>query len=94
MDRHVMGDQVTVADQLVVLDRHVTQVASDGGQDQFPTVPPLRAGRVIDHVRGDQFLYCRLIAGSTPLKEFLDDLSGGSSPPVLEFHRTIMPTQR
>jgi len=58
----VLGHYVTVADEVVLFDGDRSQVVVDDVQDSRETAATLQAGRVVDHVLGDEVIEDKTLA--------------------------------
>jgi hypothetical protein len=73
--RHVVGDEVAVFDQVVVVDvRCRPEIVGDGCEDQLPTFTTLRACGVVDHVWRDEFVDDGVVTRAPSSKELFDDV--------------------
>jgi dihydrofolate reductase len=86
----VLGHDVTVADEVVLFDRDRSQVVVDGAQDSRETAATLQAGRVIDHVLGDEVVEDEILARLLATEQLLDHIPCAPSTHVDSIPPTAM----
>ena len=68
---HVVRDELSIGDQVVVLDFTVTKVMPNGVQDLPQSLSALRPSGVIDHVLGHQVVEYMVVPGKLSPEELL-----------------------
>ena len=68
----VLGHDVTVADEVVLFDGDRSEVVVDHAQDLREPAATLRAGRVVDHVLGDEVVEDEGVARLLATEQLLD----------------------
>ena len=86
----VLGHEVTVADEVVLFDGDRSQVVVDGAQDSRETAATLQAGRVIDHVLGDEVVEDEILARLLATEQLLDHIPCAPSTHVDSIPPTAM----
>jgi len=70
----VLRDEITLAEEMVLLDGDRPEVAVNRSQDPPETLAALKPGRVIDHVGSDEFVEHRVIAVLLGPEQLSDDV--------------------
>jgi dihydrofolate reductase len=86
----VLGHDVAVADEVVLFDGDRSQVVVDDAQDPRETAATLQAGRVIDHVVGDEVVEDNTLARLLATEQLLDHLPCAPSTHVDSIPPTAM----
>jgi len=71
----VLGDDVTIADEVMLFDCDRSQVVVDDAQDSRETGATLRARRVVDHVLGDEVVEDEILTRLLATEQLLDHLA-------------------
>src|SRR3954452_15549597 len=79
VQREVLRHEVAVPDEVVLFEGDRSEVAVDGAQDRGQPAAPLRTGRVVDHVDGDEIVEIAIVACLLAPEHLLDDLPRPSS---------------
>ena len=72
---HVLGDQVSLPDEVMLLERGRPEVALDTAQDSDETIAALRAGGVVDQIEGHEVVQHRVVGHLLSPQELPDHLS-------------------
>jgi hypothetical protein len=72
-NREVLGDEIAVADEVVLLRGQRTEVVVDDAQDEPEAVAALRSCRVVHHVVGDEIVEDGVVAVLLPSEHLLND---------------------
>jgi hypothetical protein len=56
VEREVLRDEVSLPDEVVLIDSYGPEVMIDDGQDALQAFAPLGTGGVIDHVHGNEIV--------------------------------------
>jgi len=67
VQRHMMGDEVVVGEEMMGFDGRLAEVVDDRCEDRFQTLPALGSGGVVDEVLGDKLLQRRRVLPRHPL---------------------------
>lgn len=78
MQREVLRHEITVADEVVLLNNNGSEVGVDRAQDEAQTVAALGSRGVIDHVLGDEIVKDGRIPRLLTSKQIFDDVLRGS----------------
>src|SRR4051794_6301888 len=75
MHRHVVGNEIALADEVVVVvGRGIAEIGTQDVEDQLPTVASLRTCRVVHHVLGYELVDRSHVAALDATHQFLHDL--------------------
>ena len=78
VQRHVLDDEVALADEVVLLEAGRPEVDLDGAQDRPQPLAALGAGGVVDHVGGHEVVQDRVVARPLPPEQLLDHVPGAA----------------
>ena len=69
-----MRDALSIRDESVILDSDVVaEVVGDRGQDLLPPLSTLRAGGMVHHVFGDEFIDDGIVTSCSSPEQFFHD---------------------
>jgi hypothetical protein len=77
VQREVLRHQISVADQVVLLNGERAEIVLDGAKDALEALASLRSHCMIHQILRDQVVEHRWVAALLPSMHFLDDLFRG-----------------
>jgi hypothetical protein len=74
VQRHMLDDEVSLADEVVLFEFGRPEVDFDGAQDRLQTLAALWSGRVVDHVSGYEVVQDGVVARPLPSEQLLNNV--------------------